>query len=1142
MKSAPSACTWMNTRPVLARWTSAPVLAIGLASAATAQVSPHAGMMRFPDVSAEHIVFVYADDLWLVPRTGGVATPLASPPGPESLPRFSPDGRQIAFVGSYDAGRDLYTVSVDGGVPTRVTHHPGSERLCDWTPDGQLLFFMNALAGRERQDQLFTVPPRGGLPARVGVPYGTFGTISPSGEWLAYTPNSTDNSSWKRYRGGMSTDIWLFNLRNASARRATEWEGTDTQPMWHGGQLAYLSDEGPSHRLNVWSLDPATGKRRQLTSYTDYDARWPAIGPGPTGQGEIVFQHGAELVLLDLATDRTTRVEVTVPGARPTLRAQPVDVADLAGGFGLSPSGKRALVEARGDVWTLPAKDGTPRNLTRTSAVFERDPSWSPDGRWIAYTADASGEYELYVTPADGKGPARALTSGSKFYRGRPTWSPDSKHIVFTDKTGALLLQAVDGGDTKTIDRDAWTGDLLDETPSWSHDSRWLAYSLRDDSASAAAIWLYEVATGAKHQVTAGVFNDSEPVFDRQGDWLYFTSSRSFAPLYGELDTSFVYPGTQVLLAVPLRADVVSPFAAKSDEEEGPDAKSEEKAHAKAKPAAASKKKGAQDKGDAAAPAEEDEDQETAQKPRETVDVELADFERRALILPVDPGLFSGLAVTSAGALVYLRHPVTAREEESTLQLFDFEPDEKTGEHEEKELAADVPAYVLSADGQKILIEREKGVALLDAELEAEEEELSTEGLEALVDPRAEWNQIFQDAWRLQRDFFYDPRMHNVDWQKVHDDYAAMLADCASRGDVGYVIREMISELNVGHAYYSDGASTSTSQPDVGLLGVDWRLDGGAWRIARLHEGAAWDVDARNPLRAPGVNVSEGDWVLAVNSAPLDTTRDPWASFQGLAGRAVTLTVSKKATLDADAREVVVEMLESEKELRYRDWIEKNRAYVDKKTGGKVGYIYVQSTGVDGQDDLVRQFYGQTLKAALIIDERWNNGGQIPTRFIELLNRPVTNYWARRDGIDWAWPPDAHQGPKCMLINGMSGSGGDAFPAYFRMMGLGKLIGTKTWGGLVGLSGNPSLLDGAVVTVPTFGYYEKDGTWGIEGHGVEPDIFVLDDPSLMVDGGDPQLDKAIEHMMAEIQARPYVAPSRPAYPDRSGMGITDSDK
>ncbi len=411
------------------------------------------------------------------------------------------------------------------------------------------------------------------------------------------------------------------------------------------------------------------------------------------------------------------------------------------------------------------------------------------------------------------------------------------------------------------------------------------------------------------------------------------------------------------------------------------------------------------------------------------------------------------------------------------------------------------------------------------------------------IDPRGEWGQIFTDAWRIQRDFFYDPNMHGVDWEAIRKHYGAMLDDCVSRRDVSYVIGEMISELNVGHAYVrGHGDAEEGPKVPVGMLGADFELHEGAYRITRIHEGAPWDIDARGPLSEPGVDVKEGDYLLAVNGVPLDTSKDPWAAFQGLANKIVTLTVSEKPNKDDDAREVIVKALKSESNLRYRAWIEKNRAYVAKKTDDRVGYIYVPNTSISGQNDLIRQFYGQVDTAALIIDERWNGGGQVPTRFIELLNRPITNYWATRDGKNEVSPSDSHPGPKCMLINGLAGSGGDCFPYYFRQAGLGKLIGMRTWGGLVGISGNPRLIDGGRISAPTFAFYETDGTWGVEGHGVDPDIEVIDDPAQMVDGGDPQLDAAIEHMLDELKRHPYVAPQRPAYPDRSGMGIREEDK
>jgi tricorn protease len=1094
-----------------------------LGASSPRQDAIHGALLRNPDVSATHVVFSYADDLWIVPREGGQAAPLASPAGVETMPRFSPDGRTVAFMANYDGNTDLYTVPAAGGIPERVTHHPFPEVLCGWTPAGELLYFTSGHVGRTRISELYTVAPSGGLPTRVAVPYGAWADLAPAAngeQWLAYTPHTRDHRSWKRYRGGMSTNIWLYDLASGRSKQATEWEGTDSVPMWHGGQLYYVSDDGPQHRINLWKVDPATLARTQLTTYEDFDVRMPAMGPGPDGGGEIVFQVGSDLVLYDVPTGQTRTVDVTIPGARSTLRPRTVDASDFVDAWDLSPTGKRLAVSARGEVWSLPAKEGSVRNLTRTDGVGERDGTFSPDGKWVAYLSDESGEYEVVVASTDGRGAPRTLTSGGQAFRRLMSFTPDSKQIVFCDKTGSIYRVAVEGGEAVLVDRDTWAGDLIGENPSFTHDSRWMAYGTSDPDSGVGRIALYDLESGQKHLVTSGMFDDSRPCFDRAGDHLYFRRRGHFSPLYGEIDQSFLYAGTEQLLVVPLRADQASPFAPKSDEEEAKAEEDEAEGEKKADAEGEEKKN-------------EDDEDESSKK----VEIDLEGFEARAVLLPIDPGNFSGMHVNDDDALLYIRHGYQGSDMEPALKIFDAGADEP----EEKTVAEGVRGFTISADGKVLLVFKGRrphvGPATAGSDLEA----VSTDGMEMSVDPRAEWRQIVHDAWRLMRDFFYDPNMHGVDWKAVYDRYQPVLADCGSRDDVSYVIREMIAELNVGHAYYFGGDTEDTPSRSVGMLGCDYTLENGAYRIARILEGAPWDADARGPLSQPGVDVKEGDYLLAVNGQPVDPARSPWAAFQGLGGKTVTLTVSVKPTLDDEAREVVVEALSNEVEVRYRAWIEGHRRLVEERTGGRVGYIYVPSTGIDGQNDLVRQFQGQLRKEALIIDERWNSGGQIPTRFIEMLNRPVTNYWARRDGHDWPWPPDAHFGPKCMLINGLSGSGGDAFPWYFRQAGLGKLIGTRTWGGLVGLSGYPTLIDGGDIECPSFAFYEQDGTWGVEGHGVDPDIEVLDDPALMKDGADPQLDRAIALMLEELQTRPYVAPKRPPYPDRSGMGLPPKD-
>lgn len=1146
------------TRPAAA------VLAALLAAPALAGDQPHAGMLRHPDVSETHVAFSYGNDLWLVPRQGGTAVLLASPPGQEANPRFSPDGRTIAFMGNYDGNTDLYTLPVEGGTPHRVTYHPGSEVLTDWTPDGRLMFFTNAREGLSRQVKLYATDAAGGLPQRLPVPYGANGAVSPDGEWLAYTPHSRDNRTWKRYRGGQATDIWLFHLTRHESKRITDWEGTDTQPMWHGSTIYYLCDDGPSHRLNLWTYDVPTGERRQVTHYADMDVRSPSIGPGA-----IVFQQGTGLHLFDLTNGETRRIEVQVPGARPDIRPRRMNAAGQVQSWGISSTGKRAVFAARGDVWTVPASEGSPRNLTRTSGVAERDPAWSPDGQWIAYFSDAGGEYELYTAQSDGRGEPRQLTQGGATFLYSPAWSPDSKRIAFTDKSGALHLHTLEGGETRRIDTHPWADRMR---VSWSHDSSWIAWA-RPQESQISAIWLYDVEAGALHQVTHGMFEDTWPAFDRKGEYLYYASGREFSgPKYEDVGTTFIYSETEVIMAVPLRKDVKSPLAPESDEETWGDAKKDDekagdadgprkggrngKGRRSRKGGAApddegddddpeepdaAPAEGADPKGEAEAESSEEEPAEE-KKPEEKkrLVIDLEDFERRGVRLPVPRGTFSHLAVAKSGALLYSRGAGRGRGARGSgaIAMIDTSADSP----KEQTVLDGAGAFELSADGAKLIAARRGEYAVLDPKPNQGFKALDLSGLQTVVDPRAEWRQMFLEAWRIHRDFFYDPHMHGVDWAAVREQYAPMIEDCVSREDVSQVIREMISELNVGHAYYWGGDGEDAPRVPVGMLGADLEVDEGAYRIARIVEAGPWDDDGRGPLSQPGLDVKVGDHVLEVNGVPMTTDREPWAALQGLANRVVTLTVSERPVVDDTARRVVVKLLGDESGIRYRAWVEANRRRVEERTGGRVGYVHVPDTGVNGQNELFRQFVGQTRKAALIVDERWNGGGQIPTRFIELLDRPVTNYWARRDGNDWTWPADAHHGPKCMLINGLAGSGGDAFPAYFRRAGLGKLIGTRTWGGLVGISGNPGLIDGGYTSVPTFAYYETDGTWGIEGHGVDPDIEVIDDPALMVDGGDPQLDRAIDLMLEEIERRPYSPPARPPYPDRSGMGIRAEDR
>lgn len=1101
-----------------------------MAAPAAAQIRPNAVMLRYPDVGSREIVFRYDGDLWLVDKEGGVARRLTTAEGNESFPKFSPDDRTVAFVGGYDGGSDLYTLDLEAGAPRRVTHHPAREVLSDWSADGEeLIFWSSATAGLARAPEVLRVSAEGGQPTEFPVPYGTFAALDETGRYLAYTPYSREFRTWKRYRGGRTPDIWIFDLETKEARNVTDDPSNDQIPMWHGKDLVFLSDRGEHGVMNLYAYDTEADEVRKLTDYRVFDVRFPSMGPD-----DVVYEAGGKLYRYEFAGGEPVQVDVIIPGERPELRPRTVEAASLLEEANPGPSATRVVVEARGELFSVPVESGVTRNLTRTSGVAERSPSWSPDGRWIVYFSDRTGEYELTVRRSDGAafegaddGGERTLTDLGPGWKEIGTWSPDSRYVTFSNNDGSLHLYDFEGDSHRRIATDP-SGQGIQAD--WSGDSAWLAWSHRHSSSRLDALYLYEVATGTVHEVTSGMFDDSNPVFDRDGDWLWFSSSRTFSPTYADLDTTWVYTNTRNLCAIPLRSDVEDPFAPTNDEEEIEEDDEESGDDPEEDGESSGDEEGDDDEDD-----DSGDDDASSEEEDDALVIELEGLESRIRVLPVDGGRVGNLE-GAHGKVLFVRGPGPDGGKPS-LEFFDMEAKEATT------IVEGVWGYVLNADRSKILAFPGGGLAVLDVAAGQSIERIDLSGMVASVDPRAEWRQILRDAWRLYRDWFYDEGMHGLDWEAVGDRYADALVDATSREDVHWLIGEMMGELNVGHAYNRGPANLPDSGParPVGLLGCDFVLDQGAYRIERIL-GSPYDADGRSPLAAHGVDAREGDWLLAVNGIPVDTDRDVWASLIGTAGKPTLLTLNASPTMDGEEREVLVEPLASETSLRYRDWVARNRATVEEMGGGRIGYVHVPDTGVNGQNELVRQFLGQMHKDALIIDERWNSGGQIPTRFIELLDRPVTNYWALRHGEDWEWPPVGHRGPKAMLINGASGSGGDCFPYYFRQSGLGKLIGTRTWGGLVGISGNPSLIDGANPSVPAFAFYELDGTWGVEGYGVPPDIEVVDDPSKMQDGADPQLAAAIEHLIGELETWEFDVRVRPAGADRRGAGVTPEDR
>ncbi len=1083
-----------------------------------------ARMLRQPDVSATQITFVYAGDVWVVPREGGSAHRLSSPAGEESFPRFSPDGSLIAFTGDYDGNEDVYVVPSSGGSIRRLTFHPVADRVLDWNADGAgVLFASTRESETGKYSQFFRVPLGGGLPVRLPIPYGEFAAVAPDGDWVAYTPRSVISRTWKRYRGGTAADIWLFNLRTFEARNLTDSPAGDEVPMWHGRRLYFLSDRGPEQRYNLWVHDLDDHSTRALTRFTDFDISSAAIGPG-----DIVFEAGGRLHLYGLTSGQEHAVDIEVVTDLATLRPRSENAADLLRGATVSPTGKRIIVEARGDLFSIPAEHGPVLNLTRTSGAAELFPAWSPDGKSVAYVTDGPGEYQVAIRPADGSGEETVLTTFGEGFRYQAYWSPDSRKLAFVDQAMNVQIRDLDRKQTTVVDQLRWLyhNELLDVRLAWSPDSRWLAYDKLLENRNP-AVFLFDVDSGERHQVTSGGYQDSSPVFDPAGKYLFLLTSRHLDPDYDDLQNTWIYANTVQIAALPLRRDVASPLKPRNDEEPAEGSSKTDGKDKSAAPKDGEDGKSSETKTDADSSKSADKDKEPARKAKESepVEIHFADLERRLVVLPPRPGLYADLTAVD-GRLVYRRLPNKgAADRDSTLLIYDLK------EREEKAVLEKVDSVEVTRDGKKALVRRGKQWAIVELKPSQKfEKPLATGSLPMMVNPAEEWRQIFNDAWRFNRDFFYDPNHHGLDWNAVRARYAALLKDAVTRWDVNFVIGEMIGELNSSHTYRGGGDVEEGPSRPVGLLGADLALEQSGYRIVRILRGATWDSEVRSVFDEPGLNVREGDFLLAVNGVELRPDRSPWAALEGLADQVVRLTVHTRPTLDGATNVLVKALtLSQERRLRHLAWVEANRRHVDEATDGAVGYIYVPDTSTLGQTELFRQFRAQFDRQGLIIDERFNSGGQLGDRFLELLGRRPFTYLAFRHGPDMPWPPVGHFGPQVMLINGWSGSGGDAFPWFFRTARRGPIVGQRTWGGLIGPAMGHQLIDGGVVVVPPGRLFGPDGKWFAEGHGVDPDIPVPEDPTGLARGTDSQLERAIQEVRRLIQEHPPVELRRPAY-------------
>lgn len=1094
-----------STAPLLATIAAVVLAALPLAAAAPS-AAPQALAMQ-PDLHGELVAFVHAEDIWTVPAAGGVARRITFHEGEERMPKFSPDGTRIAFTAEYDGNADVYVMNTEGGEITRLTFHPGADEVVGWHPVSGKILFRSARDSYSRFTRLFLIGPDGSGLEALPLPEAGWGAYNADASLLAYTRVATEDRTWKRYRGGLAPDLYLYDLRSGKDRRLTDARGTERFPMWIGGTLYYEAD--PDGVLNLFAMDPGTGQSRQLTRYADFDAGRPS-----EGSGKIVYDRAGGIEIFDPATGQARAVPFQVLADAPETRPYLKNVKDWITAIGLSPDGNRAVVVARGEVFTVPREKGVIRNLSRDAGTRDKDAVWSPDGKRIAFFSDRTGEYEIFVVDPLGKEPATRLTTHEDGYRFALRWSPDSKKLAYTDQTLTLsfldvetkAITKVDKAEYEAMDLAIDTKPIFDHA--WSPDSRFLAYT-RMGPDLVNRVWIYGLESKQKQAVTGGTFESFGPVFSADGERLFFVSNRRFDPTYSDMDFELVYKKVAGLYALALKAGAKPLFP--------PETGDEEPAAGIPGEPAASKDGDAAKKGEAAKAA-----------PQTVVD--FAGIEARVEPLPLPRGNYRRLGV-AGDTLFYLDG------EEGDFNRFDIrEPGARPLEafdlttRKGRTVLEAVDDYALSADGKRLAWRKGNEIGIVDSTTEkAKSEPLDLSGLTMHLDPRAEWRQIYREVWRLERDYFYDPGMHGLDWAATGAKYQPLIDAASSRAEVRWVIGELIGELATSHTYVFGG--DRRRRPDrvpTGMLGADLVADpaSGRWQVRRILRTPDWTTGSVPPLAAPGVDVREGDFLLAVDGRDVTTAREVYAAFEGLAGKPVRLTVGADPK-GKDAREALVVPAGDEYKFRYLDWLERNRAVVDKASGGTIGYLHLPDTFTGAAEMFPQYWYGQTQKQGLIVDGRFNGGGLDPDPFLNRMNLPILYYWTRRYSTDYSTPLVATQAHLAMLTNRQAGSGGDMLPAEFQLKKMGPVIGTRTWGGLVGVSMFTPLVDGGGITAPDYRVYSTDGKWVIENEGVQPDIVVDLDPAEMQRGVDAQLMKAVDYLMEKIRTDPPRKPPRP---------------
>ncbi|MGA2987593.1 MAG: PDZ domain-containing protein [Terriglobia bacterium] len=1069
-------------------------------------------LLQSPTLSKTQIAFAYGGDIWIVNRAGGDAQRLVTGTGLLSDPHFSPDGSMVAYTGDYESNLDVYVVAATGGEPRRLTFHPGPDVAVGWTRDGKSVLFRSHRLSYSDPNQLFTVPVGGGFPSVLPLPMAQDGAYSPDGSHFAYTPYFQWEPDWKHYRGGQTTPIWIADLSDSSIVKVPRDNSNDRNPLWMGDKVYFLSDRnGP---VTLFEYDPKSPQVKQLIKNEGFDIKHASAGPG-----DIVYEQFGAIFLYDLHSGRTKRVNITVNGDMPQVRPHFEKVEKQIRNAQISPTGARAVFEAHGEIFTVPAEKGGIRNITNSPAVADRDPAWSADGKSIAYFSDETGDYALHVSAQNGLGPVVKIDLGkppSFFYS--PAWSPDSKKITYSDKRLNVWYVDLEKKTPVHVDTDLYEGANFNTV--WSLDSKWLAYTKQLDN-RLHAVFVYSLETGKATQITDGMSDALFPDFDKNGKYLYFTASTDIGLAAGGDMSSLDRPVTRSVYVVVLKKGVASPLAPESDEEKP----AEEK-----KPGAEATKENPGDK------ATEDKSKQSAdvkdkEKPKvpPKVEIDFDNINQRVLAMPIPARNYFGLSAGKEGEILVVEGPLVIPHHEPpkfAVNKFTF----KTRKTDK--LVEGISAFAVSFNGEKMLYQQGQTWFINPTEKPPEtgKGNLKTADMEVNVDPRAEWKQIYHEVWRIERDFFYDPHNHGLDLPQAEKTFAPYLNNVASREDLNYLFREMLSYMSVGHMFVGGGTEPDIPKIKVGLLGADYQVENGRYRFTHVYNGENWNPNLQAPLTQPGVEVKEGEYLLAVNGREVQGNDDIYSFFLETAGQQTDLKVGPNPDGSA-SREVTVVPVDSEDGLRNLAWVENNRRKVDRMTGGKVAYVYVPDTSVNGYTNFNRYFFAQVGKEAAIIDERFNHGGFLADFIVDYLRRPILNKAMTREGKDDSGPAGAIYGPKVMIVNQFAGSGGDALPWYFRKLGIGPIVGERTWGGLIGIGGYPPLLDGGRVMAPRWAIYGLKGEWEVENHGIAPDIEVMMDPKLVREGHDPQLEKAVETVMQLLKEHPLPEYRRPAYPD-----------